>query len=64
MEKKISKFFYIRRVLRGVLFRSKRKKNCVKREKACFPFTGARDESKAHFFLVRSLNGSEINWII
>lgn len=35
MEKKISKFFYIRRVLRGVLFLSKRKKNRVKREKAC-----------------------------
>lgn len=44
MEKKISKFFYIRRVLRGVLFRSKRKKNRVKREKACFPFTGAREK--------------------
>lgn len=46
MEKKISKFFYIliRRVLQGVLFRFKRKKNRVKREQACFPFTGAREK--------------------
>lgn len=46
VEKKISKFFYIliRRVLRDVLFRFKRKKNRVKREKACFPFTGAREK--------------------